>query len=41
MPTLPAKDPTIEVGSIIEIDGVAKDPKEPSVSDGELLQARV
>ncbi len=34
-------DPTIEVGSIIEMDGVPKDPEEPWVSDGELLQARV
>jgi hypothetical protein len=38
---LSGTNPTVEVGSIIEMDGIAKDPKEPPIRGGEPLQLRV
>ncbi len=38
---LGSTNPTIEVGSIIEMDGVAKYPDEPPIRDSEPLQSRV
>jgi hypothetical protein len=38
---LNSTNPTIKVGSIIEMDGIAKDPKELPIRGGEPLQSRV
>jgi hypothetical protein len=38
---LSGTNPTIKVGSIIEMDGIAEDPKKPPIHGGEPLQLRV